>query len=83
LSKQKQTKAFITQCSASDSYSLIKVAHLESLGILEGSFECDGFIHMQQKRYKVFWGDQSCSDLIGKAASFQNEILVKNNIDVR
>jgi len=36
--KHKWMKAFLTQSSASDSHSLINIALLESLGILEGYF---------------------------------------------
>jgi len=37
-SKQKQMKAFLTRCSARASHSLIEIALLVSLGILEGFF---------------------------------------------
>jgi hypothetical protein len=42
-------KAVLTRCSASDSHSLIKIALLESLGILEGFFHVQ-WVHSTTKK---------------------------------
>jgi len=46
-------KAFLTRCSASASHSLIEIALLESLGILEGFFHVR-WVHLTNKEKKPF-----------------------------
>ena len=66
-SKQKWMKAFLTQCSASDSHSLIKIALLESLGIWEGFFQVQQVRSTTKKKIPFCYFE--CSGVV-KVAQF-------------
>jgi len=88
-SKQRRMKAFLTRCSASSSHSLIEIALLVSLGILEGFFHMR-WVRSRNKEKNTFLltlrvlGRSKLLDFDGWSRKFPRmDSLDRKNLDVR